>query len=145
MTFNDFVKQGKVILGQKNLQKAKALLKMSSILLIQVKQLPSSENSGSMILTLSYSALRQVLEAMCLSQGYKVYSHEAFTHYLKKIGELEFSEKFDRLRRLRNGVEYYGKPVSMIVAKDALDEISLMCAKLRKKYFPDEKISHAPK
>ena len=91
--------------------------------------------TASAILVMGYESLRQILEAICISNGYKVYSHEAYTAYLKKIKEDAISEKFDRLRKLRNGCNYYGKPVSVQIAQNAKYKIKELCKFLKDKYL----------
>ena len=135
MNFEEFIKEEKVRIAQPDVQKAKALIKMSFNNLKVVDLLEINETSSSSVLVMNYESLRQILEAICLKEGYKVYSHEAYTFYLKKLGEDSLAEKFDRLRKLRNGCNYYGKPVSSIVAKNAKFEVRKMCEILKKKYL----------
>lgn len=135
MNFDDFIKEGKVILGNKDVQKTKALIKMSETNLKAVGLLPINDITASSVLSLSYESLREILEAMCLVEGYKVYSHEAFTSYLSKLKEDNIAVEFDRFRKLRNGVNYYGKTVSVDIALDSKDQIKLLCLKLKEKYL----------
>jgi hypothetical protein len=69
---------------------------------------------------MAYESLRQHLEALAFEEGFKVYSHEAYTAYLldKKLTVL--AHRFDRLRKLRNGVHYYGRSVEQSTASSAL-------------------------
>ncbi len=136
MDFEVFIKNGKVRKGQPDHQKAQALLKMSHQTSKTADTIEINETSASIVLTVSYESLREVLEAICLLRGYKVYSHEAYTAYLQKCGEEKVASMFDRLRKLRNGVNYYGKTVSIEVAKDAREECKELCRELRKKYVP---------
>src|SRR3989344_8959497 len=135
MDFNYFIKDGKVIVGEKDLSKAKALVTMSNNNFTTVKMLKLNPVTASSVLSLSYEFLRELLESICLLEGYKVYSHEAFVFYLKQIGEERISELFDRFRRLRNGINYYGKSVSIEIALDAREQIEKLCAELKRKYL----------
>ncbi len=135
MQFDDFIKEEKVLISTKDFQKAKSLVKMSNNNLKTIGMLKITETTASTILSTSYESLRQILEAICLSEGYKVYSHEAFTFYLKKIKEDRIAEKFDRLRKLRNGINYYGRQVSTIVSINAKKEIKELCTFLKNKYL----------
>ena len=132
MEFDKYLSAGKVVKGQKDTQQAKALVKMSKDALRSAKLLPLDTGSASSVLSLAYTALRELLEALCLLEGYKVYSHEAYTYYLKMIDEERIAQNFDRFRKLRNGVEYYGKPVSVDVTKQACADIEKLCATLQK-------------
>ncbi|MBU0472501.1 MAG: hypothetical protein KKF89_06370 [Nanoarchaeota archaeon] len=135
MYFDDFIKSKKVIICEKDFQKAKALVKMSDDSIKFVSSLNLDNKSSTVILVNYYEAIRQILEAMCLVEGYKVFSHEAYTYYLKKLKENSIAEKFDRLRKLRNGANYYGKPVSKEVTQNAKKDIDLIKQHLIKTYL----------
>lgn len=63
--------------------------------------------------TLLYDALRELLEAKSLERGYKVYNHECYTSFLKEIlGKSSEADLFDEMRKIRNGINYYGKTIS---------------------------------
>jgi len=132
LNFEYFILEGKVRIGEKDIQRAKALIKMSEGDLKLVNKL---ENFPSIAFRTIYEALRQILEAMCLVNGYKVYSHEAYTYYLKSLGEENIAEKFERYRKLRNGINYYGKDVPKEVAINAKKDIEQICKRLKEKYF----------
>ena len=134
--FDDFVKNGKVRKGEPDIALSKALVAMSSRQLSFVSSLPITSESASQILTNHYEALREICEAICARDGYKVYSHEAFTSYLKeKLNEEAISYTFDRLRRLRNGVNYYGENVSKEEAEAASKDVVAIINTLRKKHL----------
>jgi len=135
MEFNDFIKEKKVIKGAKDTQKAKALVKMSHEALRAAAKLAENNDSAPFVLSTAYTALRQILDAICLQQGYKIYSHEAYTYFLRMMNERIAAEKFDRYRRLRNGIEYYGKTVSIATSNEALKDIKNLTAQLRKKHL----------
>ena len=135
MDFQFFINSKRVIKGEKDIQKAKALIKMSKKNLSSIKEVPFNDNTASIILVMSYESLRQILEAMTLLNGYKVFSHEAYTYYLVNLNELAISNKFDRYRKLRNGINYYGKPVTLDVARNSLEDIEILVKQLIKKYF----------
>lgn len=116
MNFETFIANGKVRKGEKDFQKAKALILMSEKGLMTADILPLNDTTASFVFTISYESLREILEAICLKEGYKVYSHEAYTSYLEKLGEEKIAFYFDRLRKLRNGVNYYGKSVTIETA-----------------------------
>lgn len=135
MTFEAFIADGKVRKGEKDFQKAKALLIMAEKGLLTADLLPLNEITASSVLTMSYESLREILEAICLRDGYKIYSHEAYTAYLKDLGEEKIAFLFDRLRILRNGVNYYGKSVSIEIAQEAKKQSKELGALLKEKYI----------
>ena len=110
-------------------------MKMSDNSTATIHAMKINEVNASIVLTISYESLRELLEAMCLREGFKVYSHEAYTAYLKMKNEIELAEKFDRFRKLRNGVNYYGKSVSKEVSQKAVQEISRLNKKIKEKYL----------
>lgn len=135
MRFEDFIESSKVIVATKDLQKAKALIKMAEQNIAFVEMLPEKEEGASVVLSQSYESLRQILEAITLNEGYKVYSHEAYTSYLKKLGKESVAQRFDRLRKLRNGVNYYGKAISLPVAIAAKKDVRELMTVLKKEFL----------
>lgn len=63
--------------------------------------------------TLLYDALRALLEILALQRGLKIYNHECYTAFLKEsIKDSRLGDEFDVLRRVRNGINYYGEELS---------------------------------
>ncbi|MBI2666731.1 hypothetical protein HYX13_03910, partial [Candidatus Woesearchaeota archaeon] len=131
MNFSEFIQQGKVRKGEKDIQKAKALLKMSERNYKTITAIPSTSESAPTIFSILYESLREIIEAMCLSEGYGVYSHEAFTFYLQEKKEERIAAIFDRYRKLRNGIHYYGKGVSIEVAEEAKIQVKKIIEELK--------------
>jgi hypothetical protein len=113
----------------------KSLTKNAAQDLSFLETLKINENSSRKIMSNYYEVLRSILEAISSKKGYKIYSHEAFTYFLKEIGENLFSIKFDRYRRIRNSINYYGKSISMEETKENIKEIKKMIEKLVIKYL----------
>ncbi len=75
-------------------------------------------------LSLAYDALREVLEALAIKQGYKVYNHECYTCFLRELLKASFeAEEFDSLRRTRNKINYYGKELSINESDELVKKI----------------------
>ena len=123
MKFEDFFKQGKARKTSRDVQLVKSLLESSDNDLEFLKGLKIDGLSSRKIFSCYYDVLRSVLEAVSLLDGYKIYSHEAFTYYLAEKGEDELSQKFDRFRKIRNRVNYYGKSISVNEVKEYKREI----------------------
>lgn len=135
MRFLDFIEQGKVRKGMAEPSKIKSLLETSkNHLLFLENQKISSISAGSILVTY-YEALREVVEAICLKEGFRVYSHEAFTSFLKDKNELIIAEKFDNLRKLRNSINYYGEKVDVNEVECAKKEAISLIRTLKEKYF----------
>ncbi len=86
-------------------------------------------------LSLSYDALREVLEALAIKQGYKIYNHECYTCFLREILKASIeAEEFDSLRRIRNKINYYGKELSINESDELIKKIKSLRNIVIKKY-----------
>lgn len=93
------------------------------------EQLTLSETTAGSKVTLEYDALREVLEALAIKNGFKIYNHECYTHFLKEIlKESEKGDEFDDLRKIRNSINYYAKEITTKDASNVIERIK----KLRK-------------
>lgn len=112
--------------------RAKSLMKSADDALLAAKELQLKEHNLKSILRELYEALRQYCEAVGYLQGYKFQSHEAITYFLSEVlEETELSSKFDRYRKIRNGINYYGREISTETVEKALKEIPEMVKKLK--------------
>jgi hypothetical protein len=74
------------------------------------------------ILENSYEAMREAADSLLYLDGYKSYSHEASIIYLLKKGFTTGDViEFDRFRKIRNGIKYYGNDCDESDAKSALN------------------------
>ncbi len=84
-------------------------------------------------ITLLYDALREHLECIALEKGYKVYNHECYASFLKEILKLSRdAEIFDNLRKVRNGINYYGRTVTQSEAEQVIRNLKLLIEKFKK-------------
>lgn len=84
-------------------------------------------------ITLLYDALRILLEITALNKGYKIYNHECYTAFLKEILKMSREgDQFDSLRKIRNGINYYGKEVSLIESKEIIKKLKELIKKFKK-------------
>ena len=91
-----------------------SLAKTSSNKAISESQLPLNETTASSKLSLAYDSLRELLEALALHKGYKIYNHECYTSFLKEMMmQSNKGDDFDEIRKVRNSVNYYGKDISV--------------------------------
>ncbi|HII17117.1 TPA: hypothetical protein HA361_04340 [Candidatus Woesearchaeota archaeon] len=86
-----------------------------------------------------YDALRAMLEAIALDRGYKVYSHEAFTEFLKGLGHDAIGKQFDRFRRIRNSINYYGTDISVEEVSQHKEDIIRLIDKVNLLFRPIKK------
>lgn len=135
MNFEYFIKNRKVKKGEKDVQKAKALVKMSNQGILTADRFDLDAISSSSVFGIYYESLREIVEAVSVLEGFKVYSHEAFTAYLKKIDEMRIAEMFDKFRKLRNGANYYGESIKKETTETARVEIKKLVKELKDKYL----------
>ncbi len=116
----------------------KSLLEMSANKIKVISSLPLNETTASVVLVEYYEALREVAEAIASKNGFKVYSHECLTSMLQYLVREEIiAQKFDRFRKLRNGINYYGKPASLEEARRAVKEIPSVIDELKTKHLKE--------
>ena len=83
-------------------------------------------------ITLLYDALREYLECIALEKGYKIYNHECYTAFLKEV--LMLSREggiFDNLRKIRNGINYYGKKIDESESKKIINDLKMLIGKFK--------------
>jgi hypothetical protein len=134
MKFEDFISQGFARRTSKDTNLAKSLFTTAENDLKFLENLELNEFSTRKIVGNYYDTLRSILEAIAVLDGYKIYSHEAFTFYLKERGEDVISIKFERFRKIRNGINYYGQIVSVEEAVELIDEMKRIIKMLVDKY-----------
>ena len=118
-----------------NLELIKSVIEMSNIKENTVKTANIDKINISAYVSMAYDSLREILEAICISKGYKVLSYVCLGELLKTIiDDFDFNE-FDRLRYARNGVNYYGVKIEYGQGKAFIEKIFAMKAKLLEKYL----------
>lgn len=137
MNFEDLIKKGQVRKASKDVQLAKSLLEQTKQDIKFFNSLEINENSARKIISNYYDFLRSILEAMSAIDGYKIYNHESYAYYLLEKDEKSFSEKFDRFRKIRNNINYYGKSASVEEAQEIKEEIIKMIESLMNKYLKE--------
>jgi len=83
--------------------------------------------------SICYEFLREALEALSIKKGYKIYNHDCYTAFLKEIaGKENMSLQFDRYRKIRNRINYYGKEIEPKDAEKIKKEIFTLISEIRK-------------
>ncbi|MBI2130212.1 hypothetical protein HYU10_00415 [Candidatus Woesearchaeota archaeon] len=73
------------------------------------------------VLENAYESMREAADSLLYLEGYKSFSHEASIVYLGKKGfNGHDMAEFDRFRRIRNGIKYYGKDCDESDAESAI-------------------------
>ena len=135
MEFENFIKEGKVRKSSIDNMLIKSLKLSAENDLEFLDSLKINQQSARKIMSDYYEVLRSLVEAIAMVNGFKVYSHEAFTYFLLKINENNASLKFDRFRKIRNGIKYYGKDCDIIDTKQAILLADKIITKLKEKFI----------
>jgi hypothetical protein len=133
MDFNECIKEQKVKKIPIDKLRAESLVKSSKQAITTAKSIVISESSLKSIIREYYEGLREYCEAIAYLRGYKILDHISITYFIKDILQDDIiSEKFDRYRKLRNGINYYGNDVNIATITEASKEIPLLIKKLEK-------------
>lgn len=133
MSFENLIKGSFVKKVPIDIVRAKSLVKSSEQALSTAKIIPFKEETLKTIFRELYESLREYCESLGYIKGYKFLNHESITNFLDEVlEEKEISLKFDRYRKLRNGINYYGNTIEMQTVKDALINIPLLIDKLKR-------------
>ncbi|MEK6893013.1 MAG: hypothetical protein AABX07_02310 [Nanoarchaeota archaeon] len=118
--------------AQSDLELIKSLRKTSENKLLSADLLELNETTAVSKLSLYYDSARELLEALAIDKGYKIYNHECYAGFLKEaVGNKNLAERFDRLRILRNSVNYYGQNISLIDTKESISELKILIKELK--------------
>jgi hypothetical protein len=107
---------------KEDLNLIKSTLEISESKINSAKTLGDSHHISK--ICLFYDALRGILEALSLKRGFKIYNHECYTAFISEILNMSReADIFDNLRKVRNGINYYGKNVSQEEAKSVIGDL----------------------
>lgn len=124
MNFENSLRQGYARRVGRSVNRARSLERSARQAIETAKLIPLNEKSLKTILRELYEGLRQYCEAIGFIEEYKFDSHEVITYFLRDVlKENKIAEKFDRYRKLRNRVNYYGEEIDIETVKEALEEI----------------------
>jgi Ni,Fe-hydrogenase I large subunit len=127
MNFETCIKEGNAKKVPVDKFLANSLIISSKQAIDTAKNIPISESSLKTILREVYEGLREYCEAIIHLYGYKVLDHVSITYFIKDVLKNEpLSNRFDRFRKLRNGVNYYGNDLNKETVLEALKEVPKM-------------------
>jgi hypothetical protein len=79
---------------------------------------------------------REILEALALKNGFKIYNHECFCSFLKELcKEEKFSNEFNEFRKIRNQINYYAKEVSTVDAQILIEDMTKLRNEITSKFL----------
>ena len=133
MNFENSLVDGKAKKVMPNKIRASSLFKSSIQAIETARVIQLNQNTLKSILRELYEGLREYCEAIGYLRGYKFLDHESIGYFLKDVlKEQSVSTKFDRYRRLRNGINYYGEDIDIETVKEAIIEIPKLIKELEK-------------
>jgi len=133
MNFENSINNGKARKSMPNRIRASSLFESSILAIETAKTIQLSQNSSKSVLRELYEGLREYCEAIGYSKGYQFLDHESIGLFLRDVlNEQSLSKKFDRYRKLRNGINYYGESIDIETVKEALIEIPQIIKELEK-------------
>jgi len=120
MDFDTCLKLGKVKKIPINKIRAKSMVRFHEQAIKTASGIQLDEMSSKTIFRELYEGLREFIEAIGYLKGYKFLDHVSITYFLQDILKEEtISKKFDRFRKLRNGINYYGENIDISTVKEA--------------------------
>lgn len=131
----NFVKEVKI-----NENLVNSLINSSKNKLESGNRLELDETTASTKVSIVYDSLRELLEALAIKKGFKIYNHDCFCAFLHEICQDKASSlNFDKFRKIRNQINYYGKDVPKEEAKTIIKEIISLRNNIISKYFKGTK------
>ena len=131
--FEFFLKKGDVKRQSPNKNLAYSTFRESLERISFAKQL-LHQAKPKYVLENAYESMREAADAVLYLRGFKSFSHEASILYLFKEGfnEQDIME-FDRFRRIRNGIKYYGKDCDKLDAEQAIQLADKIITRIKEK------------
>src|SRR3989344_4488858 len=124
MNFENSLANGKAKKVIPNKIRASSIFKSSIQAIEAAKMIQLNQTTLKSISRELYEGLREYCEAIGYLRGYKFLDHESIGYFLREvIKEQSASNKFDRYRKLRNGINYYGEDIDIETVKEAIIEI----------------------
>jgi len=123
MDLDECFRKGLIKKTNSNQELADSIIEVSDIKEKTVNKANIDQENITAYVSMAYDSLREILEAICILKGYKVISHICIGELLRKeIKDFDF-EAFDRVRWIRNGINYYGKKVEFDQGKEIVKTI----------------------
>jgi hypothetical protein len=133
MNFENRLIDGKAKKVMPNKIRASSLFKSSIQAIETAKAIQLNPNTLKSVLRELYEGLREYCEAIGYLRGYKFLDHESIGYFLRDIlKEQSVSIKFDRYRKLRNAINYYGEDIDIETVKEAVIEVPKLIKELER-------------
>ena len=123
MDLGECYRKGFIKKTMTDLNLIRSLIEMSNIKEMTVKEAAINETNIFVYISVAYDSLREILEAVCIINGYKVTSHQCVGELLKSLNKDFNLIEFDRFRYIRNGINYYGAKIDYAQGKEIIKKI----------------------
>ncbi len=118
------IEDGKVLKISPNQERAKSLITSSLKLLKIIEKLKLNKENGFFILTNYYDIVLESLHALLYKKGYQALDHLSIGYYIKDVlNNQEFFNIFDKYRKTRNKILYYGRNIDFETAKQGIKDL----------------------
>ncbi|MEK6914742.1 MAG: hypothetical protein AABW83_03770 [Nanoarchaeota archaeon] len=115
----------------------RSLIEMSKIKEDSVNSANINKINISAYVSMAYDSLREILEGLCILNGYKINSHLCLGELLKElILNFDFNS-FDRFRYIRNSINYYGNKIDYEQGKKIILKMFKMKSDILNNYLKD--------
>jgi hypothetical protein len=112
---------------------AESLVKSAQKKLETANRIKLDDVTATSKITLFYDSLREILESIAIKNGFKIYNHDCYCAFLKEvIDQEEVAELFDRFRKIRNSINYYGKDIKPKEAEEIIEDMAELINKCKK-------------
>ena len=132
MTWDECIRDGWAKASFKDVQRAKSLISISSVREKFVARSVVDGTSATSLFCEMYESLLELCQAMAFMEGYNKLNHACVTSFLEKQGLLDIARDFDRFRKLRNGLNYYGRLLDVDFVGKSLNEMHSMSSGLKR-------------
>ncbi len=130
MDWKECLKRKIVKESKKDINLITSTIEIAEIKIKAAEALPKQLFIGKV--TLLYDALRGYLEALAIKYNYKVYNHECFSSFLREVlNKFSEAESFDKLRKIRNSINYYGKKINKKEGEEIIKELTELINKIK--------------
>tara|TARA_Y100000310_G_scaffold338021_1_gene426576 strand:+ start:2785 stop:3195 length:411 start_codon:yes stop_codon:yes gene_type:complete len=122
--WEESIKEGKVIKITPNLERSSSLKQSSLKLLNIINKINLDNENGFFFITNYYDIILEVMHSLMFKKGYNVLDHLSIGYYIKDIlKNQEIFELFNKYRKIRNNIIYYGKSIDTETSKQAIKDL----------------------
>jgi uncharacterized protein (UPF0332 family) len=130
--FEFFLNKGDVKKQSPDENLSKATLK-DSLERLELSKNLLNKVKAKYVLENAYESMREAADSVLFKEGFKSFSHQASIAYLLKKGFNEqYIAEFDRFRKIRNGIKYYGGGCDESDAQSAIKLAEKVIGKIKK-------------